>query len=82
MTKDYNSSWDLHESDKGNLPDDEDAYDRIHAKWRKRSWESWLRDNLKLIESSAEVEALAAGVEDTGGVYRVLLKVISARKVD
>jgi glycerol kinase len=31
----------------------------------------WLRDNLKLIASSAEVETLAAGVPDTGGVVFV-----------
>jgi glycerol kinase len=31
----------------------------------------WLRDNLKLIGSSAEVEALAATVPDTGGVVFV-----------
>jgi glycerol kinase len=31
----------------------------------------WLRDNLRLIGSSAEVEALAAGVTDTGGVVFV-----------
>jgi glycerol kinase len=31
----------------------------------------WLRDNLKLIGSSAEVEALAAGVPDNGGVVLV-----------
>ncbi|MGA7340824.1 MAG: glycerol kinase GlpK [Terracidiphilus sp.] len=31
----------------------------------------WLRDNLKLIGSSAEVEALAAGVPDSGGVVFV-----------
>jgi glycerol kinase len=31
----------------------------------------WLRDNLKLIGSSAEVEALAAAVPDTGGVIFV-----------
>jgi glycerol kinase len=31
----------------------------------------WLRDNLKLIGSSAEVEALAASVPDTGGVVLV-----------
>ncbi len=31
----------------------------------------WLRDNLKLIGSSAEVEALAASVPDTGGVVFV-----------
>jgi glycerol kinase len=31
----------------------------------------WLRDNLKIIDSSAEVEALAAEAEDNGGVYFV-----------
>ncbi len=31
----------------------------------------WLRDGLGFIRSSAEVEALAASVEDTGGVYLV-----------
>jgi glycerol kinase len=31
----------------------------------------WLRDNLGLIQSSAEVEALAKSVEDAGGIYFV-----------
>jgi glycerol kinase len=31
----------------------------------------WLRDNLGLIHSSAEVEALAQSVEDNGGIYFV-----------
>jgi glycerol kinase len=31
----------------------------------------WLRDNLKLIDASADVEALAASVPDTGGVMFV-----------
>lgn len=31
----------------------------------------WLRDELKIIRTSAEVEALAAQVEDSGGVYIV-----------
>src|SRR5215213_3341313 len=31
----------------------------------------WLRDNLGIIQSSAEVESLAATVEDNGGVYFV-----------
>ncbi len=31
----------------------------------------WLRDNLGLIESSAEVEALARSVDDNGGIYFV-----------
>ena len=47
MTQDYDSSWDLEESDAGNLPRNEDAFDKIYAKWKKRSWESWLRDTLK-----------------------------------
>jgi len=31
----------------------------------------WLRDNLGLIEKSADIEALAATVEDNGGIYFV-----------
>ncbi|MEX0825024.1 MAG: FGGY-family carbohydrate kinase, partial [Pirellulaceae bacterium] len=31
----------------------------------------WLRDELGLIQSSAEIEPLAASVDDTGGVYLV-----------
>jgi glycerol kinase len=31
----------------------------------------WLRDELKLIRSSAEIESLAGSVPDTGGVYMV-----------
>jgi glycerol kinase len=31
----------------------------------------WLRDNLGLIEKSADIEALAASVEDSGGIYFV-----------
>ncbi len=31
----------------------------------------WLRDNLGLIKTSAEIEALAASVEDSGGIYFV-----------
>ena len=31
----------------------------------------WLRDNLGLIQSSEEVEALAKSVEDNGGIYFV-----------
>jgi glycerol kinase len=31
----------------------------------------WLRDNLGLIESAEEIEALAGGVDDNGGVYFV-----------
>jgi len=31
----------------------------------------WLRDNLRMINSAAETEALAAGIPDNGGVYIV-----------
>lgn len=31
----------------------------------------WLRDNLKIIDSAPEVEALAASVDDNGGIYFV-----------
>jgi glycerol kinase len=31
----------------------------------------WLRDNLSMIEKSADVEALASSVEDNGGIYFV-----------
>jgi len=31
----------------------------------------WLRDNLKMIDQSADIEMLAAGVEDNGGIYFV-----------
>jgi hypothetical protein len=48
MTKEYDSSWDLEESENDNLPSDEDAFDRIYSEWEKRSWERWLLDNLRL----------------------------------
>lgn len=47
MTKDYDSSWDLKENEDGNLPGDEDAFDKIFAEWEKRSWGPWLRSNLE-----------------------------------
>jgi hypothetical protein len=47
MTKDYDSSWDLEESDDGILPIEEDAFDKIYAEWKKRSWEPWLRNKFK-----------------------------------
>ena len=47
VKKDYDSSWNLEESDEGNLPHDEDAFDRKYAEWEKRSWGSWLRENLE-----------------------------------
>ena len=31
----------------------------------------WLRDNMKMIERSSDIESLAKGVEDSGGIYFV-----------
>ena len=56
MKKDYDSSWDLKESEGGNLPSDEDAFDKIYAEWEKRSWEPWLQNNLKFPFSVERME--------------------------
>ncbi len=56
MTKCYDSSWDLSEDENGNLPDDEDAFDKIYAEWEVRSWEPWLRSNLKFPFSIERME--------------------------
>jgi len=42
----YDTSWDLFESEKGNMPANESAYDRIYQQWQRRSWESWLKERL------------------------------------
>ena len=46
MTENYDTSWDLIESDKGNLPDDEYAYERKYQEWMERDWIPWLREHL------------------------------------
>ena len=40
------TSWDLSESEKGNLPENEEAFDRKYKEWQQRSWESWLNEKL------------------------------------
>ena len=42
----YDTSWDLSESEKGNLPHNEEAFDRKYQEWRQRSWETWLNEML------------------------------------
>lgn len=42
----YDKSWDLSESEKGNLPENEKAFDRKCKEWSQRSWESWLNEKL------------------------------------
>lgn len=39
MAENYDSSWDLNGS--------EDKFDEKFSEWEKRSWEDWLRSNLK-----------------------------------
>ena len=46
MTENYDTSWDLIESNKDNLPDDEDAYERKYQEWMERDWIPWLREHL------------------------------------
>tara|TARA_R110001592_G_C12996404_1_gene735517 strand:- start:560 stop:961 length:402 start_codon:yes stop_codon:yes gene_type:complete len=46
MAKEYDSSWDLNETEDGILPNNEDAFDRIYDEWQKRKWFSWLKENL------------------------------------
>jgi len=42
MTKNYDTSWDLIESNKGFLPIDEDAFEKIYLEWKTRNWPLWL----------------------------------------
>ncbi len=44
--KEYDKSWNLTKSEKGYLPESEEAYDRIYKEWQQRSWESWLNEKL------------------------------------
>jgi hypothetical protein len=38
MTENYDTSWNLIESSKGNLPVDEDAFERKYQEWETRDW--------------------------------------------
>jgi hypothetical protein len=46
MNADDDHSWDLIKLDEGNLPADEDAFDRKYEEWEKRDWMPWLSENL------------------------------------
>jgi glycerol kinase len=52
-------------------PDEPPAYALEGSVFVAGAAVQWLRDGLRAIGSSGEVERLAAGVEDTGGVYLV-----------
>ena len=46
MADNYDTSWDLVESNDGYLPVDEDAFERKYQEWKTRDWALWLKDNL------------------------------------
>jgi hypothetical protein len=46
MPENYDTSWDLIESDEGYLPVDEDAFERKYLEWQTRDWALWLKENL------------------------------------
>ena len=46
MNSNYDTSWDLVETEEGILPVNENAFEDICQKWTKRSWEAWLTENL------------------------------------
>jgi hypothetical protein len=39
--------WDLEESEDGNLPSDEDAFEKKLEEWERRDWASWLSSQLR-----------------------------------
>jgi hypothetical protein len=43
MPENYDTSWDLIESNKGYLSIDEDAFERKCREWKTRDWPLWLK---------------------------------------
>lgn len=46
MSNDYDHSWDLVESEEGNLPVNEELFDKKYEEWERRDWMRWLEQNL------------------------------------
>jgi hypothetical protein len=46
MSNDDDHSWDLAETREGNVPGDEESFDRKYDQWEKRDWMTWLEENL------------------------------------
>ena len=46
MDSDYDTSWDLVRSSKGNLPRSREALDQKYVEWEKRDWMKWLKEKL------------------------------------
>jgi hypothetical protein len=49
-------SWDLKQSEEGNLPGSDDAFDQKYAEWQARNWVSWLSANLGCPFKATRVE--------------------------
>lgn len=47
MSDTEDHSWDLSESEEGNLPEADEAFDRKFEEWQQRDWPAWLSENLK-----------------------------------
>ena len=45
---DYDTLWDLEESERGNVPRDEKAFNKKYEEWMCRDWATWLKAHLKL----------------------------------
>jgi len=60
--KEYDTSWNLIESEEGNMPLNKESFDRIYEEWQQRSWESWLSEHLTF-------PFLAKRVEDDDDAY-------------
>ena len=46
VNKEYDTSWDLVRSRRGNLSKNEVAWNKKYEEWRKRDWMKWLKENL------------------------------------
>jgi hypothetical protein len=46
MSNNDDHSWDLAETREGNVPGDEESFDRKYDQWEKRDWMAWLQENL------------------------------------
>lgn len=40
----YDTSWNLVESENGNLPESEEVFERKYQEWQQRCWETWLNE--------------------------------------
>lgn len=47
MDSSHDSSWDLRESEEGNLPYDDNAFERKYDEWLERDRMDWLQGTLR-----------------------------------